>query len=119
MVPTGAVFYAPVLDEQGDLVDFRFVRLNPAGQRLLSMPAQPPGTFREYFPQSVAAGVFEWHRAAYHTGPAAPFDFPYADDGLDIYFRLVARRSGELLLVNFTDMADLPRAGVEQALRDS
>ena len=119
LVPTGAVLYAPVFDAQGELVDFRYVRLNPAGQRLLGLPAQPPRTFCAYYPTSVPTGIFAWHRAAYLTGQAEPFDFPYAADGLDTYFRLVAQRSGELLVVNFTDLADLPRAAAEQALHES
>jgi signal transduction histidine kinase len=119
LVPTGAALYGPVFDAGGELVDFRFVRLNPAGQRLLGLPAQPPRTFREYYPSSVPTGIFAQYRAAYLTGQATTYDVPYAADGLDTYFRLVAQRSGELLVVNFTDMADLPHAAAEQALRTS
>lgn len=119
LVPTGAALYAPILDEQGDVIDFRFVRLNSAGQRLLGLPAQPPRTFREYYPHSVPTGIFGQYRAAYLTGQATTYDVPYQGDGIDTFFRLVAQRSGELLVVNFTDLADLPRSAVEQTLRDS
>ena len=119
LVPTGAVLYAPVFDAGGDVVDFRFVRLNPAGQRLLGLPAQPTRTFREQYPHSVPTGIFAQYRTAYLTGDASTSDVPYVGDGLDTFFRLVARRSGELLVVNFTDMADLPGSAVEQSLRES
>jgi signal transduction histidine kinase len=119
LVPTGAALYAPLYDEAGELVDFRFARLNPAGQRLLGLPAQPSLTFREYFPNSVPTGIFAQYRTAYLTGIASTYDVPYAGDGLDTYFRLVAQRSGELLVVNFTDMAELPQSAVEQSLRES
>jgi PAS domain S-box-containing protein len=118
LVPTGAVLYAPVFDEPGELVDFRFVRLNPAGQRLLGLPAQPPRSFREYYPHSVPTGIFARYCAAYLTGQASTYDVPYAGDGIDTFFRLVAQRSAELLVVSFTDMADLPHAAVEAALRE-
>ncbi|MFD1872656.1 PAS domain-containing protein [Hymenobacter bucti] len=120
LVPTGAALYAPVYDEYQELVDFRFARLNPAGQRLLGLPAQPPRTFREYYPDSVSTGVFDQYRTAYLTGQAATYDVPHAGPGPgpDTYFRLVAQRSGELLVVNFTDLGDPPRAEVEQALRE-
>jgi signal transduction histidine kinase len=119
LVPTGAALYAPIFEAGGNLVDFRFVRLNPAGQRLLGLPAQPPRTFREYYPGSVPTGIFDQYRTAFLTGQASTYDVPYEGDGIDTYFRLVAQRSGELLVVNFTDMSDLPRSAVEQALRES
>ncbi len=119
LVPTGAALYAPVYDAHGELVDFRFVRLNSAGQRLLGLPAQPPLTVREYYPHSVETGIFAQYRAAYLTGQASTYDVPYAGDGLDTFFRLVAQRSGELLVVSFMDIADPPRPGVEQSLREA
>jgi signal transduction histidine kinase len=119
LVPTGAALYAPVYDEHSELIDFRFARLNLAGQRLLGLPAQPPLTFREYYPNSVPTGIFAQYRRAYLTGQPSTYDVPYAGDGLDTYFRLVAQRSGEMLVVNFTDMADLPHSEVEQSLRES
>ncbi len=119
LVPTGAVLYTPVLDADGEVVDFRFVRLNPAGQRLLGLPAQPPRTFREYYPNSVPTGIFDQYRTAYLTGQASTYDVHYGGDGIDTFFRLVAQRSGELLVVSFTDMSDLPRSVAEQALHES
>ncbi|MGI4742426.1 MAG: PAS domain-containing protein [Janthinobacterium lividum] len=119
LVPTGAVLYAPVRDTAGEVIDFRFVRLNPAAQRLLGLPAQPTKTFCEYYPHSVPTGIFARYRQAYLTGQAATYDVPYAGDGLDTFFQLVAQRSGELLVVNFTDMADLPRSAVEATLREA
>jgi signal transduction histidine kinase len=119
LVPTGAVLYAPVLDANGDVVDFSFVRLNLAAQRLLGLPAQPTTTFREQYPHSVPSGIFAQYRAAYLSGQVSTYEVPYEGDGIDTFFRLVAQRSGELLMVNFTDMADLPRTAVETALRES
>ncbi|RZL15977.1 MAG: PAS domain S-box protein [Hymenobacter sp.] len=119
LVPTGAALYTPIYDAGGALTDFRFARLNPAGQRLLGLPAQPPRSFREYYPNSVPTGIFAQYCTAYLTGQPATYDVPYAGDGLDTFFRLVAQRSGDLLVVNFTDMADLPRSEVEHSLRAS
>ena len=95
LVPTGAALCAPVYDHSGELVDFRFARLNPAGQRLLGLPAQPPHSFREYYPHSVPTGIFAQYVTAYLTGQAVTYDVPYVGDGLDTYFRLVAQRSGD------------------------
>ncbi|MGI4735423.1 MAG: PAS domain-containing protein [Janthinobacterium lividum] len=119
LVPTGAVLYAPVFDASDDVVDFRFVRLNPAGQRLLGLPAQPPRTFREQYPHSVDTGIFAQYRTAYLTGHACTYDVPYEQDGFDTFFRLAAQRSGELLVVSFIDTADQSRTPVENALREA
>jgi len=40
-------------------------------------------------------------------GQASTYEGAYVGDGLDTYFRLVAQRRGELVVVNSTDMADL------------
>jgi PAS domain S-box-containing protein len=117
LVPTGAALYAPMYDESGELVDFRFVRLNPAGQRLLGLPAQPPRTFREYYPHSVPTGIFARYCAAYRTGQASTYDAAYTGDGIDTLFRLVAQRSGELLVVSLTDMADLSHSAALRAVQ--
>ncbi|MGI4735881.1 MAG: PAS domain-containing protein [Janthinobacterium lividum] len=119
LVPTGAVLYAPVFDASDDVVDFRFVRLNPAGQRLLGLPAHPPRTFREQHPPSGPTGIFAQYRTAYLTGDAATYDVPYEQDGSDTVFHVVAQRSGELLVVSFTATADQSRTPVENALREA
>ena len=74
LVPTGAVLYAPVRDVSGEVIDFRFVRLNPAAQRLLGLPARPVHTFREQYPHSVPTGIFAQYRPAYLTDQAATYD---------------------------------------------
>lgn len=119
LVPTGAALYAPEYDGLGELVDFRFVRLNPAGQQLLGLPAQPSRTFRAYYPHSESTGLFARFCAAYLTGQVSTFEGPYPGDEPAAFFRLVAQRSGELLVVSFTAMADLPPAVLETALHQA
>lgn len=116
LVPTGAALYAPVYDELGELVDFRFVRLNPAGQQLLGLPAQPTRTFRACYPPSASTGLFAHFCAAYLTGQVSTFEGPYPSDGRAAFLQLVAQRSGELLVVSFTAMADLPPTAMGAAL---
>ncbi|RZL09757.1 MAG: PAS domain-containing protein, partial [Hymenobacter sp.] len=108
LVPTGAALYAPVYDGVGELVDFRFVRLNPAAQQLLGLPAQPARTLCAQYPRSVPTGLFARYRAAYLTDQASACEVPYpdADDERATFFRLVAQRSGEVLVVCFTALAD-------------
>jgi signal transduction histidine kinase len=119
LVPTGAALCAPVYNEHGELVDFRFVRLNPACQWLLGLPAQPARTFCGQYPRSVPTGLFAHYRAAYLMNQGASCEVPYpdADDERAAFFRPVAQRSGEVLVVCFTALADRPPAAAEAALR--
>ena len=116
---TGIIFYTPVYGPDGDLVDFAFAYLNAAAQRMMNMPAQPTATHRQQWPHSQEYGTFAFHVDAFVSGEPRHFDVNYQSDGHDNYYRLAARRSGEGLLVSFTDTADHPRSAVEVALRES
>jgi PAS domain S-box-containing protein len=118
---TGLIFYTPIYapDGSGTIVDFTFVQLNPAAQRMMSMPERPTVTHNEQWPHSKAHGTFDFHVEAFLTGEHREYNVNYQADGYDNYYRLVAQRVGEGLLVSFTDTADQPRSSVEVALREA
>ena len=118
---TGVILYSPVYDPagSGEVVDFFFEYLNPAAQRMLRMPEQPARTHNQQWPHSVEYGTFAFHVEAFVAGAPRTLDFNYQTDGYDNYYRLAACRSGQGLLVSFTDTADQPRSSVEMALRES
>ncbi|QKG59212.1 PAS domain-containing protein (plasmid) [Hymenobacter sp. BRD128] len=116
---TGLVYYLPVYDPagSGEVVDLAFAYLNPAAQRMLRLPARPPGTHLDYFPESRRNGSLDFHRDTFLSGEPGTFETNYQADGYDNYFRVAGRRLGEGLLVSFTDTGDHPRTPVEAALR--
>ncbi|UYZ61419.1 PAS domain-containing protein [Hymenobacter weizhouensis] len=116
---TGINLLRPLYGPAGELNDFAIEYLNPAGQRILGLAEQPSGTLLTHFPGSVATGVFDYYRRVYQAEATDLYEVNYQADGLDNYFRLAARRSGERLLVSFTDTADQPRTPVENALREA
>jgi PAS domain S-box-containing protein len=116
---TGIIFYTPVYDSAGELVDFAFIYLNPTAQRMMGMPARPTATHMQQWPQSKAHGMFQFHAEAFESGEPREYNVNYQADGYDNYYRLAARRSGQGLLVSFTDTADQPRTAVEVALREA
>ena len=116
---TGVIFYTPITDAAGDIIDFTFAYLNPAAQRMMRMPERPTLTHKQQWPHSVAHGTFAFHVEAFVTGEPREYNINYQADGYDNYYRLAARRSGNGLLVSFTDTADQPRSPVEVALRDA
>ena len=123
---TAITIMQPCYDEPAGtvpvLVDFTLDYLNPAGQRMLGLPDWPAaGSMRAHFPHThiEATGIFDFYRRVFETGETGRHEVNYQADGLDNYFYLAAQRSGEQLVVSFTDTADHSRTAVEQALRTS
>ena len=108
--------YAP---GTGELIDFSLDYLNPAAQRITGLVERPGGTMRTRFADTFANGVFDFYRRVYETQEAGQYAFNYQADGFDNYFQVAAQRSGEYLVVSFTDTADQDRSPVEVALRES
>ncbi|WP_159437495.1 PAS domain-containing protein [Hymenobacter daecheongensis] len=111
--------WRPLYAEGGTLFDFALEYLNPAGQRMLGLPARPGGTMLGRFPHAGPSGTFDFYRQVYESGEPGRLDLNYQADGLDDYYRLAATRCGPLLVVSFTDTSDYEPGAVEQALRES
>ncbi|MCB2376684.1 PAS domain-containing protein [Hymenobacter sp. BT635] len=117
---TGIILFRPVYgapDDAATIVDLAYEHLNPAAQRMLQLPERPAATFLTLYPNARETGIFAFYRDTFLTGEAGHYNVNYQHDGLDNYFRLAARRSGDQLLVSFTDTGDQPRTAVEEELR--
>ena len=116
---TGVVLLRPLYapDDPARIIDLAYVRLNPAAQRMLGLPECPAESFLTLYPGAAETGVFAFHCATFHSGVPGRFDLNYQHEGLDNYYHLAGQRSGELLVLSFTDTADHDRSAVEQALR--
>ncbi len=115
----GYLLLRPVYGAGGAVVDFAYDYLNPAARQMLDLPAHPAESFLTLFPAAAArTGVFAFYRTAFETGQPAEQEFAYHFDGLHGVYSLVARRSGERLVVRFTDGYDAARTGAELALQE-
>ena len=117
VLPTGVMLLGPCWAADGELTDFTMEALNPAGQHALNLPAQPGVTLLQQFPHNGPLGTFARYRQAYLTGERLHLDLPYQVDGLDSYYRIVVQRTGERLLMHFTDLTMLDARVARQALR--
>jgi len=117
---TGFILFRPIYAAPGGPIqDLAYEYLNPAAQRMLSLPERPAHTFLTLYPGAHETGIFAFYAAAFISGQTERYQSNYQRDGLDGYFFLVARRNGDLLVVSFTDTNDQPRSAVEEALRQS
>ena len=119
LLPSGIVYYTPVLDAAGEVVDFQFAYLNAAAQRLLNLPAQPTASYLQQWPVTAESGAFAFQRDAFRTGTPAQLDQVYPADGSNVRVRTHAARLEDGLLVTLTEDSEQARSTAEQALRDS
>jgi PAS domain S-box-containing protein len=119
LLPSGVVYYTPVYDAAGTVVDFCFAYLNPAAQHLLGLPAQPAQTYFEQWPDSVTNGAFAWLRDIFLVGTPARLDEYYYNTTQEKFIQAHGCRLEGGVLVSFTDGTDQPRTAVEDALRQS
>ncbi|OUJ68716.1 PAS domain-containing sensor histidine kinase [Hymenobacter crusticola] len=108
----------PCYSPTGELDDFAPAYFNPAAQRMTGLPERPVGTARTLFPDIFTNGIFAFYRQVFETSEPGQLERYYQADGLDNYFYIAARRSGQWLWVSFTDTADQPRTAAENALRE-
>lgn len=101
--PTGAMLLLPIYDASGEsLIDFSWMRLNPAAQQLLQLPEAPAASLLTQLPGARQAGVFEFYREAFGKGHAAGHPSQWQHDGLAGYSILAAQRHEQLLVVSLT-----------------
>ncbi|GAA3952019.1 PAS domain-containing sensor histidine kinase [Hymenobacter algoricola] len=116
----GTMLLRPLYAADGvEIIDFAWVRLNPAAQQLLGLPQYPTESLLTLFPTAAQHGVFGFYRMAFRSGQVERRQNLYQHDGLDGYYSLVAQRCEEQLVVSFIESSDHSRPAVEEALRDS
>ncbi|MBT2556241.1 PAS domain-containing protein [Hymenobacter sp. ISL-91] len=117
---TGVMLLRPIYEAGGSIIDFELEYLNPAAQRLLGQPEHPAHTLLSIYPHAgFATGVFAFYRDTFESGVSRQEHFNYQYDGIDGYFRVVARAQGPLLVVSIADDNDTPRTAMQEALRRS
>jgi PAS domain S-box-containing protein len=115
---TGIQLLRPVYAPDGPaIVDFTLEYTNPTGLRMIGLSAPPSGTLLHHFPATLAAGVFAYYQRAFEMNEPLTYEANYQADGVENYYRFSAQRSGERLLVSFTDTSEQNRTAVEEELR--
>jgi signal transduction histidine kinase len=112
---SGMFIFAPVLDIDGDVVDFRFVITNPS---FASYVGQTPDVLQGqlgsvYFPGYLHNGVFDMYKKTYLTGETLRRDVHYNIDEHDLYLDLLSTKVQDEVLVTFTDYTNIKKTQLE------
>jgi len=96
--------------ENGDIVDFRFNMVNQSVASYIGEKAENiAGALGSvYFPAYKDNGLFEIYADCYLNDRVHHFDFHY-EDGYDVFFNIHTIKTGDEVLVTFTDHTTLKR----------
>ncbi|MGI4865010.1 MAG: PAS domain-containing protein [Janthinobacterium lividum] len=114
---TGIAQLSPVYaaHEPQELVDFAYVRLNPAAQRLLGLPEYPLKSLRDLAPEATADFAFYQHTFL-SEAPGHRLLRGTTAAGQACTLRVAAQRSGPHLVASFTEVPAAPAAQGTAAL---
>ncbi len=118
---SGMFTLSPIKDKEGTVIDFCFGIVNQAVAAYIGQTAEVlTGSLAStYFPAYTTNGLFDIYKDTYLTGKVHQFDFHY-EDGYDVYFNIHTVKTGDEVLVTFTDHTALKKLQVqlEQSIED-
>ena len=109
---TGIFVFSPVLDQTGQLIDFRFKTIN---RMVAALVGQTPDVVQgkvasDWFTSYRETGLFDHYKYTFETGEDQRFDSHYNVDGFDVWFDVQSIKFGDDVLVTFTNYTDLKQA---------
>lgn len=109
---TGMFTFAPVYNEEGRIIDFRFVMVNTTVAAYLGQSPEllegEPGS--KWFSGYFGDGVFDMYRHSFETGEPQRKEVHYHFNGEDNYLDLQTIRIDHQLLVSMTDYTSLRKS---------
>jgi PAS domain S-box-containing protein len=117
--PDGFMIFESVRDEAGAIRDFRWAYTNPAAEGLVGRShAELQGKhLLVEMPGNREEGLFDAYVQVVETGEVWRREFHYAHEGMDLWFRSTAAKTGDGFAVAFTDITTHKR--LEAALQAS
>jgi signal transduction histidine kinase len=104
----------PVVNDKGEIEDFKFAIVNQAVATYIGEKAENlTGSLSSvHFPANKSNGLFDIYKDTYLNKKQHQFDFHY-EDGHDVYFNIHTIAAGNEVLVTFTDHTVLKKLQVQ------
>ncbi|CCH53814.1 Phytochrome-like protein cph1 [Fibrisoma limi BUZ 3] len=114
--PAGIVLYEAIRNEEGRIIDFRYVLTNPANARVIDrsvaeMTGQP---LSAVLPSAYYGDFFQVLAEVTESGVSQQFTFPFEGDGVQGWFEATFVRQGDGVLFTFLDITALKESEQQQ-----
>ena len=118
--PDGFMVFESVRNHAGQIVDFRWLYTNPAGERFSGRShSDLLGKYLlEEMPGNRTEGLFDAYVQVVETGQAWQREFPYYHEQLAHWFRSKAVRTGDGFAVTFTDITKAKHDELRERLNE-
>ncbi|MBC3790001.1 PAS domain-containing sensor histidine kinase [Spirosoma utsteinense] len=109
---SGIIAFEAIRDDQGKIIDFRFITVNEACERILNLPLETMrgNKLLTLFPGNVDAGTFDLYVHTTETGEPGRTETYYKYDGLDFWLDISAQKLGDGFVVTFSDISIVKRS---------
>lgn len=113
--PCGIMTFQAIRDEEGGIVDFRFILVNKIAEEIVRAPEEELSktTLLKQMPGNKQAGLFEKYCQVVETGRAISLDQHYKGEHLDHWFRIQADKIGDGFTVSFLDITEFRQGAHE------
>jgi PAS domain S-box-containing protein len=104
----GVVGLENVRDENGKVVDFKYILINDKACKLVDRKKEEVigNTLCNLYPHVVEIGLFEMYSRVAETGKPDVTESYYPFDGLDAWYRIVVASWGRGIVITFSDITD-------------
>jgi PAS domain S-box-containing protein len=104
----GIVAFQALRDSQGNIVDFEWLLVNAAAEKIIGRTANElvGKDLLQVLPGNRTAGLFDWYVQVVETGVALKTECDYEHDGIKAWFQIVAVKLGNGFAATFRDITD-------------